>query len=52
LGVAAGLVMGSRWSLLVTPVVFLITFEFTRRGMDGPTVDAIQLNSAYGISPL
>jgi pimeloyl-ACP methyl ester carboxylesterase len=49
LGLAAGLVTGSRWSLLATPVVFVIVFELTRIGAAGPTVDSIQLNSTYGI---
>ncbi len=49
LGVAAGLVMGSRWSILLTPVVFMITFELARLGVSGPTVDAIHLGSMYGI---
>ena len=48
-GVAAGLVMGSRWSMLVTPVAFVVAFEFARLGADGPTVDGIHLSSAYGI---
>ena len=41
--------MGSRWSMLAAPVIFMVTFELARRGVQGPTVDAIQLNSAYGI---
>jgi proline iminopeptidase len=48
-GVAAGLVMGRRWSMLVTPAVFVIVFELARLGVDGPTVDAIHLGSTYGI---
>ena len=43
IGVAAGLVMGSRWSILVTPVVFVVVFELARLGIDGPTVDGIHL---------
>ena len=49
LGLAAGLVLGSRWSMLITPVVFMIAFELARRGISGPTVDAIHLSSTYGI---
>jgi pimeloyl-ACP methyl ester carboxylesterase len=49
LGLAAGWVTGSRWSILVTPLAFIIVFELGRLGISGPTVDAIQLNSAYGI---
>ncbi len=49
LGVATGLVMGSRWSILLTPVVFMIVFELARLGVSGPTVDGIHLGSMYGI---
>jgi pimeloyl-ACP methyl ester carboxylesterase len=49
IGLTAGLVTGSRSSILVAPVIFLIVFELARLGATGPTVDAIQLNSAYGI---
>lgn len=48
-GVVAGLVMGSRWSILVAPVIFMAVFEFARSGTDGPTVDGLHLNSTYGI---
>lgn len=49
IGVVAGLVMGSRWSMLVTPAVFVVVFELARLGVDGPTVDTIHLGSTYGI---
>jgi proline iminopeptidase len=49
IGVVAGLVTGSRWSMLVTPAVFVIVFEIARLGVNGPTVDAIHLGSTYGI---
>ncbi|HSJ83186.1 MAG TPA: alpha/beta fold hydrolase [Acidimicrobiia bacterium] len=48
-GLAAGLVMGSRWSILATPVVFVVVFELARMGTVGPTVDAIDLGGFYGI---
>jgi pimeloyl-ACP methyl ester carboxylesterase len=48
-GLVAGMVMGDRWSLVVAPVVFVAVFELARLGVAGPTVDAIHLNSAYGI---
>ena len=48
-GIAAGFVMGSRWSILLAPVVFTIVYELARSGITGPTVDAIHLNSTYGI---
>lgn len=48
-GVGAGLALGNRWSLLVTPVVFAVVFEVARIGIVGPTVDAINLGSLYGV---
>ena len=48
-GMLAGLVMGSRWSMLVTPAVYVVAFELARLGVDGPTVDGIHLGSTYGI---
>ena len=48
-GGAAGLAMGNRWSILVAPVVFALVFELGRLGLEGPTVDAINLGSMYGI---
>lgn len=47
-GVAAGLLTRSRWSMLLAPAVFVATFELTRRGVDGPTVDGFHL-STYGV---
>jgi pimeloyl-ACP methyl ester carboxylesterase len=49
LGLAAGFVTRSRWSLLITPLVFIIAFEVARLGVDGPSVDRVRLNSMYGI---
>ncbi|MBN1318434.1 MAG: hypothetical protein JXA42_23340, partial [Anaerolineales bacterium] len=48
-GIGAGLLSGSRWSMLVAPAVFAVVFELGRLGIAGPTVDAIHLGSAYGI---
>jgi len=47
-GVGAGLVLANRWSILVTPVVFAVVFELARLGVEGPTVDAINLSGLYG----
>jgi|GEM_PF-42580 len=49
LGVAAGVILGSRWSLLVTPVGFVVVYELARAGVSGPTVDTIHLGSLYGV---
>ena len=48
-GLVAGLITGSRWSMLVTPLAFIVAFEIARLGADGPTVDRIHLGSTYGI---
>lgn len=48
-GLLGGLAMRSRWSILVTPAVFMVVFELARLGVDGPTVDGIHLTSLYGI---
>lgn len=48
IGGAAGLILGSRWSLVVAPLGFVAVYELARLGVDGPTVDAIQLGSLYG----
>jgi len=52
IGIVAGLVLGNRWSILVTPVVFALVFELARLGVEGPTVDAINLSGMYGIFAL
>jgi pimeloyl-ACP methyl ester carboxylesterase len=51
-GVGAGLVLANRWSILVTTVVFAVVFELARLGVEGPTVDAINLSGMYGIIAL
>jgi pimeloyl-ACP methyl ester carboxylesterase len=35
--------------MLLTPAVFVATFELARLGVEGPTVDGIHLRSTYGI---
>lgn len=42
-GVLCGLVMGNRWSMLVTPLLFIGVFEIARIETVGATVDAIHL---------
>lgn len=51
-GVGAGLVLRSRWAMLVAPVVFVVVFELLRLGLSGPTVDGIHLTSTYGVMAL
>lgn len=49
IGILAGFVMGTRWSMLITPVAFIFVFELARNGIKGPTVDNIILGSMYGV---
>ena len=51
-GVLAGLLLRSRWAMLVAPATFMAVFELTRWGASGPTVDGIHLGSTYGIMAL
>lgn len=51
-GLVAGVVTGSRWSLLAIPLVYVVVFELARVGTVGPTVDIIQLGSFYGVVAL
>jgi proline iminopeptidase len=48
IGLACGMVSGSRWSMLYVPAVFMVAFEIGRQGTTGPTVDGIHLTSLYG----
>jgi pimeloyl-ACP methyl ester carboxylesterase len=50
-GALAGVMMRSRWAVLVAPAVFAAFFEFVRSGTEGPTVDAPHF-STYGILAL
>jgi pimeloyl-ACP methyl ester carboxylesterase len=47
-GVVAGVALGNRWSIIVTPAVFIAVFELARIGVEGPTVDGVQLGSVVG----
>ncbi len=51
-GVAAGFLLRSRWALLLAPAAHIITIELVRRPVVGPTVDAIRLDSAFGVLAL
>lgn len=48
-GLLGGLVLGSRWSMLLSPVAFVVAFELARMGTQGPTVDGVYLGSTYGV---
>lgn len=51
-GLGAGLITDSRWSLLATPAVFAVVFEVARMGTVGPTVDSIDLSGFFGVVQL
>jgi proline iminopeptidase len=48
-GCVAGLLLRTRWAMLVAPLTFAMVFELARLGVSGPTVDGIHLSSTYGI---
>jgi pimeloyl-ACP methyl ester carboxylesterase len=48
-GAAAGVLVRSRWAILMAPVGFAAMFELTRIGSTGPLVDGIHLGSTYGV---
>ncbi len=48
-GCATGLLLRTRWAMLVAPLTFTAVFELARLGVSGPTVDGIHLTSTYGI---
>jgi hypothetical protein len=48
-GGVAGLLMRSRWAMLLGPAVFTVVFELVRVGTDGPTVDPINWSNIYGV---
>jgi len=48
-GVAAGFVMRSGWAVVAASLAFLLAYEFVRRGEQGPSVDGIHLDTAFGI---
>ena len=51
-GGAAGLVMRSRWAMLLATLAYMIAIEIGRLDIVGPTVDAIRLNEPFGILAL
>jgi proline iminopeptidase len=51
-GFVAGLLLRSRWAMLVAPAVFVIVFELMRLGLSGPTVDGVRVDSTYAVMAL
>lgn len=53
LGLLVGWSARSRWAaFLGGPATFAATFELTRMRIDGPTVDGLRLDGAYGVMAL
>ena len=48
-GVIAGFALRSRWSILLTPLVFILACELVRLPIVGPTVDAPDLSTTFGV---
>ncbi len=51
-GALAGLMMRSRWALLLAPLVHIAALELARPHLLGPTAGAIRLDTPYGILAL
>lgn len=51
-GVLAGLLLRSRWAMLLAPLAYITTIELARLNVVGPTVDAIRLDNTFGILAL
>ncbi len=49
IGIAAGMLMRSRWAFLLTPLTTILAFELTRMDSSGPNVDGIHLGTTFGI---
>lgn len=48
-GVVAGIGHRSRWSLLLAPATFVAMVELGRIPLEGPTVDAVDLGTTFGV---
>lgn len=48
-GTVAGVVLRSRWAMLLAPFAFIGVFELVRLDASGATVDEITLSTSYGI---
>jgi pimeloyl-ACP methyl ester carboxylesterase len=51
-GLAAGLVLRSRWAILLAPIAHLVVIELFHLGLAGPTVGAVRLDETFGIIAL
>ncbi len=48
-GFASGLILHSRWAMLLAPAAQIIVFELARLGASGPTVDGISIDGTFGL---
>ena len=48
-GFTSGLLLRSRWALLLAPAVQIGVFELVRLGASGPTVDGISTDGMFGV---
>jgi proline iminopeptidase len=51
-GLASGAALRSTWAVVPAGLAQLLAFEIGRAGLDGPTVDAIRLDSSFGVIAL
>ncbi|HSJ75891.1 MAG TPA: hypothetical protein VK899_06900 [Gemmatimonadales bacterium] len=49
-GLTSGLLLRSRWAMLLAPVVHIGVFELARLPTDGPLVDGIHLGTSWGVA--
>ncbi|MFL7839266.1 MAG: alpha/beta fold hydrolase [Candidatus Promineifilaceae bacterium] len=48
-GMVAGLVMQSRWAMLLAPAAYIVAVELARLNVVGPTVDMVRLDNTFSI---
>jgi proline iminopeptidase len=48
-GLLAGLVMESRWTMLLAPAAYIAAVELARLNVVGPTVDAVRFDNIFSI---
>jgi pimeloyl-ACP methyl ester carboxylesterase len=48
-GLASGFLLGSRWALLLAPVLQICGFELARLGTTGPTVEGVSTDGMFGV---
>lgn len=51
-GLLAGLLMRSRWTMLLAPIAYIAAIELVRMNAVGPTVDAIRFDNTFSILAL